>query len=131
MGRIFKWRTGANKKLDISEGDYWEKKAESFLLGKGLKLINRNYRTKVGEIDLIMMDKEFLVFVEVRYRMSEQWANPAESVTRAKQLKIIKTAQHYLLCKNKTNKLNCRFDVVAINGTKQSPAINWIEHAFM
>jgi putative endonuclease len=104
--------------------------AARFLQNKGLILVHANYGTKAGEVDLIMRDKQTLVFVEVRYRRHRDWASAEESITQSKQLKIIKAASQYLQQKRLTDKVNCRFDVVAINGHLTPPRINWITDAF-
>jgi putative endonuclease len=111
-------------------GDYWENVAFDFLKKKNLKKIERNYNCKLGEIDLIMTDNDILIFIEVKYRKNDDWVSAAESVTKSKQRKIIKTAQLFLLQNKKYKDWNCRFDVVSIQGTKQDPEIDWIEGAF-
>ena len=112
-------------------GDYWENIALKFLSSKGLKKICRNFQSKMGEIDLIMIEHEnTLVFVEVKFRTNSNWVSAAESVTLSKQRKIIKTAQLYLLQNKKYHNWNCRFDVVSIQGNKQNPEIDWITNAF-
>ncbi len=111
-------------------GDYWEDVAFNFLKKKQLINIKRNYNCKLGEIDIIMTDKDTLVFIEVKYRKNSDWVSAAESVTKAKQKKIIRSAQLYLLQNKKYDNWNCRFDVVSIQGDKQNPEIDWIENAF-
>ncbi len=106
------------------------KKAEdvacSFLQRNGLVLIQRNYHSRYGEIDLIMQDTNTLVFVEVRYRSSVKFGSAAESVDSNKQRKLVFTANHYLQ-KNPTNQPT-RFDVVALLPNQQP---EWITNAFM
>ena len=104
-----------------------EAKAEAFLVKQGLVKRTRNYRCKLGEIDLIMQHKDTLVFVEVRLRSHQGFANAAESVTIRKQQKIVNTAQYYLQQNQLTDKANCRFDVVAF-GNSGEP--DWIKDAF-
>lgn len=72
-----------------------------------------NYRCRQGEIDLIARDGDCLVFVEVRCKRTDAYGTPAESVTLAKQRKIILTAQHYLYT-NALTDIDCRFDVVEV-----------------
>lgn len=108
-------------------GDNAEGQACDYLQQQGLKLIERNYRTRRGEIDLIMRHDETLVFVEVRLRDSDRFGSAAESVTPHKQRRIIAAAQHYLLQKPGTPV--CRFDVLAISG-KKTRSIDWIVNAF-
>ena len=114
-----------------SAGALAEARAETFLLQQGLVKRARNYRCKLGEIDLIMQHgtahDTTLVFVEVRLRSHTGFANAAESVTYRKQQKIIKTAQHYLQQHQLTDKANCRFDVIAFSDN-DSP--EWIKDAF-
>jgi len=107
-----------------------ETKACDFLQAKGLKLITKNYCTKMGEIDLIMRDKDVLVFVEVRYRKSNAFGGAAESVNYAKIQRIIRAANSYLLRFNLIHTARCRFDVVAISGELHSPEMTWIPDAF-
>lgn len=104
-----------------------EDRAEVFLQQQGLVIRAKNYRCKLGEIDLIMQHTDTLVFVEVRLRTHQAFANAAESVTIQKQQKIIKTAQFYLQQHHLTDKAHCRFDVVAFNDNG-SP--EWIKDAF-
>ncbi|MDF2940268.1 MAG: protein Nwat [Gammaproteobacteria bacterium] len=104
-----------------------ENLALSFLKKKGLKLIAKNFYSRFGEIDLIMRDKETLVFVEVRYRGSEKFGSSLESVSWHKQQRLIKTAEYYLL--SSPQNLPCRFDVLAVS-PHNTQSINWIKNAF-
>ena len=110
-----------------SAGAMAEEHAAKFLQNQGLVIHAKNYRCKLGEIDLIMQHADTLVFVEVRLRTHQAFARAAESVTIHKQQKIIKTAQYYLQQHQLTDKANCRFDVVAF-GDSNTP--EWIKDAF-
>jgi len=101
-----------------------------YLLKNGLNLITRNYRCKTGEIDLIMRDKDALVFVEVRFRRNQNFGSSSETVNYFKQQKLLRTAQFYLLQHRLTDKVPCRFDVIAITQATAQPAIEWIKSAF-
>ncbi len=105
------------------------KKAEddalAFLQGKGLMPITRNFRCRLGEIDLIMSDGNTLVFIEVRKRKNRLYGGAAASITTGKQQKIIKTA-HFYLQRYKTLP-SCRFDVVAWDGNECQWLKNTIE----
>lgn len=103
--------------------------AERYLLEHGLQNIERNYSSKFGEIDLIMQDKDSLVFVEVRYRDKETHGSGIETVTYSKRRKIIKTATCYLLEKNLWDKVPCRFDVVGL-ANRPGEEIMWLKDAF-
>ncbi|MFK8011979.1 MAG: YraN family protein [Marinicellaceae bacterium] len=111
-------------------GDYWENYACTYLKKKKLKKIKRNFNCKAGEIDIIMSEKNTLIFIEVKYRKDDSWVSALESVTRSKQRRIIKAAQLFLLQNKKYVDWNCRFDVLSIQGNKENPEIDWIKHAF-
>jgi putative endonuclease len=96
----------------------------------GLRLVTRNYRCRMGEIDLIMQDKTHLVFIEVRFRSRIDYGSGSESVTHAKQVKLLRTAHYYLQQQGLTEKQACRFDVVAITQDQHNPTIEWIKNAF-
>lgn len=111
-------------------GSKAEHLACQYLQKQGLKLVVKNYQTKSGEIDLIMRDKSHWVFIEVKYRAKSDWADAAETVTRSKQLKVIKAAKQYLQQQKIYNLVDCRFDVIAIDDGLSLDKINWIQHAF-
>ncbi len=104
-----------------------EKIACDYLQRRGLTLVERNYRCRRGEIDLIMREGKTLVFIEVRYRRSDRYGSPAESVNDAKQARIVVTAQHYLAGLGYTPP--CRFDVLALTPSNTSRP-DWIRNAF-
>ena len=112
-----------------ARGAQAERLAEQFLQGQGLVCIERNYRCAVGEIDLIMRDGNMLVFVEVRLRSNRFFTQAAESVNYRKQHKITRAAQYFLLTHKLTDKVPCRFDVIALDGM-QTASIDWIKSAF-
>ncbi|EGV49895.1 YraN family protein [Candidatus Endoriftia persephone] len=114
------------KAKHLIRGEQAERLACRHLQAEGLRLLERNYRTKQGEIDLVMQDGNSLVFVEVRYRKSDNFGSAAESITAAKRAKLIAAANHYLL--RQTDRPS-RFDVVAISGD-QPPGVEWIRNAF-
>lgn len=101
--------------------------AEQFLTKKGLKLVQRNFRCRGGEIDLVMKDGSGLVFVEVRLRTNKTFASAAESIASRKQERVILAAQHYLSALSSTPP--CRFDVIAMDALDVS-RIEWIRDAF-
>lgn len=101
-----------------------------YLLDKGLKLLEQNYRCRGGEIDLIMQHDYSIVFVEVRYRRNNRYGSGAESVIRPKQQKMIATALHYLQSHSKTSRSATRFDVISIHGETGNANIEWIRDAF-
>lgn len=110
----------------MTRGAEAEARAAVFLEGQGLEIIERNYRCKVGEIDVIARSGATLVFVEVRSRASDAFGGAAGSITMAKRRKLLSAARHYLT----RHRINCacRFDVVLLTGA--TPRIEWIKNAF-
>ncbi len=120
------------KKNKIRIGNLAEKTACQYLQQQGLQLITNNFRCKVGELDLIMQDNDMMVFVEVRYRQDDHHGNSLESITYAKQCKIIAAARYYLVKNELYEKIQWRFDIVAIDGmhAANDPKIDWLKNAF-
>lgn len=115
--------------MSLQEGYKAENLALNFLKTKGLTLKANNYRCKLGEIDLIMQDGLYLVFVEVKMRKTNDFGGALASITLSKQQKIKKTATVYLLDNKYYDKYPVRFDVIAIQGIP--PQINWLKNAFI
>jgi putative endonuclease len=103
-----------------------EEAAAEFLTGRGFRLLERNYRCRFGEIDLIMSDGRTLVFVEVRYRRNNSFGGAVASITGAKREKLLRAARHYMAARNEFPA--CRFDAVLLSGDTQE--LEWIENAF-
>ena len=95
-------------------GAWAENKASKYLQALGIRVVQTNYRSPFGEIDLVMKDHDGLIFVEVRYRNSAKFGSAAESVNLKKQSKLRATAEHYRQRHPDSVHLACRFDVVAI-----------------
>jgi len=116
-------------------GAHWEKTAESWLIEQGLRLLQRNFSSRLGEIDLIMEDDKTIVFVEVRYRKSDRYGDGAESITIHKQNRISRTAAWYLVKNPHRAEQFCRFDIISIDSISNDPkkkdqGIDWIQSAF-
>ncbi|MDE1220938.1 YraN family protein [Vibrio aestuarianus] len=109
-------------------GQHYETTAKQYLQRCGLSFIEQNFTTKTGEIDLIMREKETLIFVEVKYRKNQNHGHAAEMVTAAKMTKLVKTANLWLL-KHGLSPYDAdfRFDVIAIHHNDQH--IEWIKNA--
>jgi putative endonuclease len=101
-----------------------EDQALRFLLGQGLKLKQRNYACRLGEIDLILLDGKTVVFVEVRMRSTRSFGGAAESITARKRGRLVAAARHYLAHQLTTPA--CRFDAVLI---ERDGALEWIRDA--
>lgn len=104
-----------------------EGQARAFLERQGLSFVTANYRTPRGEIDLVMRDRDTLIFVEVRYRRDNRFGGAAASVDARKQSRLVMAAQHYLQRLGKTPA--CRFDIVAVSGP-DAPDFDWLRNAF-
>ncbi|MET0535765.1 MAG: YraN family protein [Steroidobacter sp.] len=107
-----------------------EELALAHLLANGLKLIARNYRCKLGEIDLVMLDGQTLVLIEVRCRATNEYGGAAASVTWEKQRKLVKTAEHLLMKRIELRHHPARFDVIAITTDDAGTQVDWIKGAF-
>lgn len=107
-------------------GSEYEQKAACFLEERGYRILVRNYRCRVGEIDLVAMHNGYLVFVEVKYRKTVNYGMPVEAVGYKKQRTISKVAQHYIVSHGVGSQIPIRFDVVAVLGDE----ITVWEHAF-
>lgn len=118
--------TAPARERALRRGREAESVAASYLAGRGLSIVARNYRTRLGEVDLVARDGATLVFVEVRARSGNAFGGAAGSVDRAKQRRVIAAARHYL------GRLHaepaCRFDVLVIQGPEGAP--RWIRGAF-
>lgn len=119
---MFNSQTDFHKKF---LGRLGEKKACKFLRKKGYKIIEKNYTSRFGEIDLIGLYGDFLVFIEVKFRANHDYGEAMEAVNYKKQERYRKTATFYLLC-NKQLELQPRFDIVEV----YPDHINHIEDAF-
>lgn len=107
-------------------GSQYEEKAAEYMKQHGYQILERNYRCRQGEIDIIAQDGDYLVFVEVKYRGSTEKGYPAEAVTERKQRTIRQVAAYYLYSRRLSEQTPVRFDVAAILGEE----IQYIKNAF-
>lgn len=116
-------------KKDI--GNLGENIAENYLINRGYIILDRNFRCKTGEIDIIAKDGNYISFIEVKTRYGNLYGTPGESVNYLKQYRIYKTAQMYIL-KKRLNKFNFRFDVIEVilNHLNNDFSIKLIKDAF-
>lgn len=115
----------------ILKGQQAETIACHYLMEQGCHIIERNYRQRMGEIDIIAQEKSLILFIEVKYRTKKHFGLPAEGVTLVKQQKIIKTARYYLHTKKFSSLQPCRFDIVGLYLTPdQDLQIDWYKNAF-
>jgi len=113
-------------------GQTAENHAREYLERYGLRLVAQNWQCRRGELDLIMLDGNSLVFIEVRYRQHKAWGGALESVDGRKRAKLILAAQQFLQSESQWSKSACRFDVVAIEPAAigQPLKLNWVKNAF-
>jgi putative endonuclease len=109
-----------------AHGKLAEALAADYLQLRGLRLIERNYSCRLGEIDLILADGPALVFVEVRLRRNPDYGGAAASITAAKRQRILRAARHYLSGRPERP---CRFDVILLDALEPG-RIEWIKDAF-
>lgn len=107
-------------------GAAYELKAEEYLLGNGYKILERNFRNRSGEIDLIAKKEGVIRFVEVKYRTTLDFGSPLEAVDFRKQNQIRKVANYYLMKNRLSEWTPCQFDVIGFEGEKMTH----IENAF-
>ncbi|MDD2914189.1 MAG: YraN family protein [Gallionella sp.] len=109
---------------DGAQAEHW---AARYLQQQGLKPVTKNYRSRFGEVDLIMRDGAALVFVEVRLRRNADFGGAAASIDARKQQRLIRTAQHYLA--DLAQIPPCRFDAVLMDDV-QGTNVQWLKNAF-
>lgn len=113
---------------NIAKGKEGEQLAKEYLTSKDYLILETNYRNKIGEIDLIALDKDILVFIEVKTRTSTKYGYAFEAVDFRKQRKILNTSLVYVKYKNYID-TQIRYDIIEIYLT-ENPKINHLENAF-
>ncbi len=108
------------------KGEWAEALAATFLEQSGLKLLQRNYRVRGGEIDLIALDGDATVFIEVKQRSRDSHGTAGEFITAKKAMLIRRAALQYL----ERDDVFCRFDAVLIEGDARDPKVTWLKDAF-
>ncbi|MEM6580321.1 MAG: YraN family protein [Pseudomonadota bacterium] len=116
----------------MSKGASYEEEAAQWLRRQGMRLLEKNYRRKTGEIDIIAMEGRTLVFVEVRARSHRGYSTAAGSIDSRKRQRIIRTAQSYLQHHPEAATLACRFDVITFEPRQSASdlTLRWIPGAF-
>ena len=107
-------------------GSRYEIYAAAYLEERGYRILEKNYRCRAGEVDLIGQNGRYLVFIEVKYRKDSRAGAPEEAVNRQKQERLTRTARWYLTVRGLAADTPCRFDVVAVEGNE----IRLIQNAF-
>ncbi|HET6472234.1 MAG TPA: YraN family protein [Pseudomonadales bacterium] len=122
------WRRSSPGTAEL--GQRAERAAERYLQRRGLRTLTRNYRTRTGEIDLVMLDGDEIAFVEVRYRSRDTFGAGSDTVDHRKQHRLVLAARHFL-SHSHSNNLPCRFDVVSVAKTNYRLRFEWIRNAFV
>lgn len=119
------------RRLSLRRGRRAECQALDFLLCSGLRLVERNYRCRFGEIDLVMLEGDCVVIVEVRYRSASRFSNAINSVGARKQARIALAAESFLARHREFADRPVRFDVVALDGSPgDNQSLEWVRDAF-
>lgn len=136
LKRIYSWFAGSRRAKEKEEhapnkskGARGELEAYRFLRESGYRIVARNYRKPFGEIDLIGWDKEVLVFIEVKTRLSDEHGRPEEAVNRTKQKQICRVANEYR-SRHQLHDINYRFDIVSIRKSGGRSQARLIKGAF-
>ena len=117
--------------INIRKGLRYEDRARAYLEKQGLRLLQSNFRCRLGEIDLIMRDGDTICFIEVRFRASTDFGGASASITMAKQRKIVRAARYYLSTHGELMRQALRFDALLIQQmANRHIDINWIRNAF-
>ena len=113
------------------KGLRYEDRARQYLLARGLRLLEQNYRSRFGEIDLIMQERDTICFVEVKYRGSRSLGGALDALPLRKRRKIVKTALFYLARHRRLASRDLRFDALLIEAEPNGgERIEWIKNAF-
>lgn len=111
-------------------GDAFEDAALRHMQRAGLRLVARNFNTRHGELDLVMRDREVLVFAEVRYRKRGSFGDAAASITASKKNRLVSAARLFLQAHPQSAHRPCRFDVLAFDGSPDAADCTWLRAAF-
>ncbi len=111
-------------------GQATEEMACNFLISRGGRILEKNYRCKQGEIDIIAADGRYICFIEVKYRQNNRYGEPSEALTASKIQHICKVSKFYLYSKYKSYDLPVRYDVIAISPEEKMLTFKWIKNAF-
>ena len=113
----------------LHAGRTGEQFARRWLEARGLRHICSNFRCRYGELDLVMLERDCLVIIEVRYRRNDNYGGALPSITAAKLQRIATTIQYLLRQYRQLRELPLRFDVLALAGPLNKPTVTWCQHA--
>jgi len=117
--------------MGLERGRLWEARAASYLEARGLTVLARGYRCRLGELDLVCRDDRHLVVVEVRARSSGAYCSAVASIGPQKRRRIVQATRHLLMRHAEWQSAPIRFDVIAFDAIDRAePEIRWIKNAF-
>ena len=117
--------------MHLERGRLWESRAAVYLEEKGLTIVARGHRCRLGELDLVCSDNPYVVIVEVRARRANAYCSAAESVGPHKRRRIVQATRHFVMRNPRWQAAPIRFDVVAFDAIETAePRIQWIKNAF-
>ena len=116
--------------MSRAKGLEYEDLAAQYLEKQGLTILERNYQCRQGEIDIVAKNREFVIFIEVKYRKNNRFGEPFAFVDTKKQRRLIKTALHFSQQKGLHEKYPMRFDVISIQPQDTQFDIQWLKNAF-
>lgn len=122
---MMKGLSSANQSGKLAEGI-----AANYLAKQNIKILKRNFHCRFGEIDLIGLEQDILLFIEVRYRKNEKFLTAIETIDPHKCKRIVITSEYYLSQQKKYQSYLCRYDVITLTGELDTPVIEWIKNAF-
>ena len=111
-------------------GSWYEIIAREYIRNNGGRIVDSNFRSNSGEIDIIAYDGQYLCFIEVKYRKDNKLGGPEAAVNFSKQKKICKVSLIYLYIHGLSEDIPIRYDVISISGEKDSVSLHWHKNAF-
>ncbi|GAA0833851.1 MULTISPECIES: YraN family protein [Marinomonas] len=129
MPSVLNFFTRKKRNSPKNNGEKAEQAAELYLQQQGLRLIDRNFHSRMGEIDLIFLDNDTYVFVEVRFRANASHGSAAESLNPSKLKKVRLTADYWLQQNNKSTNA-CRFDAILFDQEIDTQHLTWLKAVF-
>lgn len=117
--------------MRLQRGRHWEAVAADYLEDRGLTVLARGYRCRLGELDLVCRDGATLVIVEVRARATSSFGSALETIGPHKRARIVQATRHFLMRRTQWSDASIRFDVVAFDAIETAePAVQWVRNAF-
>jgi putative endonuclease len=113
-----------------ASGGNYEQIACNYITEQGAEILNRNFRCKLGEVDIVAKDGKYLCFIEVKYRSDDRFGGPEAAVNIVKQKKICKISLSYMNIFKLPEDTPVRYDVVAIHGEDRALTVSWLKNAF-